>query len=157
MEGDDVVDTVEELRTHNLAQHLTRGVGGHDDDGVLEVDHAALVIRESAVVQYLQEGVEHVGMGLLYLVEEDHGIRLASYCLGQLATLVVAHISWRRADEPCHAELLLILAHIDTRHHVLVVEEILGERLGKFGLTHTGRAEEDKRGDRSLGVLQSGS
>src|SRR3712207_9139468 len=36
-EGDDVVDTVEELGSHNLPELLSGGVAGHDDDGVLEV------------------------------------------------------------------------------------------------------------------------
>ncbi len=51
--------------------------------------------------------------------------------------------------------LLLILAHIDTGHHVLVVKQILGKSLGKLGLTHTGGAEEDKRADRTARVVKA--
>ena len=80
-EHDDLIDTVEELRTDGLlqqAEHLLFGlrygllpvlvrdvlellrnegrtqVGGHDDDRVLEVDETTLVVRQTTVVQYLQ-------------------------------------------------------------------------------------------------------
>ena len=53
--------------------------------------------------------------------------------------------------------LLLIFRHIYTRHHSLVVEEIICQRLGQFCLTDTRRTQEDKRGDRTLRVLQSGT
>src|SRR5208283_4531821 len=74
-------------------------VRGHDEDGVLEVDGAALGVGESAIVEDLQEDVEDVGMGLLDLVEEDDGIRPAADGLGELAALVVADVARRRSDE----------------------------------------------------------
>jgi hypothetical protein len=43
-----------------------------------------LGIREVPVLQDLEERVEHVGMGLLDLVEEDDRERLAPDGLGQL-------------------------------------------------------------------------
>ena len=39
-------------------------VGGHDDDGVLEVDRPTLVVGEASVVEHLQEDVEDVGVCL---------------------------------------------------------------------------------------------
>ena len=45
-------------------------VGRHDDDGVFEVHRAPLVVGEATIIKHLQEDVEHVGMCLLYLVEE---------------------------------------------------------------------------------------
>ena len=96
-------------------------------------------------------------MCLLYLVEEYDGIWFAAHCLGQLSSLIIAYISWRCSDESRHTELLLIFAHVDTRHHRLVVEEVFGECLCQLRLTHTCGAEEDERGDRSLGILQSGT
>jgi hypothetical protein len=46
-------------------------------DGVLEVDRAALAVGEAAVVEHLQQHVEHVGVGLLDLVEQHdaYGLR----------------------------------------------------------------------------------
>ena len=95
VEDDDLVDAVEELRPEVLAQlvehrrahHRVIGaveraaivedamaadVRGHDDDRVLEIDRAALTVGQPAVVEDLQENVEHVGVRLFDLVEQDH-------------------------------------------------------------------------------------
>ncbi len=40
--------------------------------------------------------------------------------------------------------LLLILAHIDTGHHILVIEQVFGKSLCKLGLTYTCGTEEDE-------------
>ena len=50
---------------------LAADVRGHDDDGVLEVDGAALAVGEAAVVEDLQQDVEDVVVRLLDLVEQD--------------------------------------------------------------------------------------
>ena len=136
---------------------LTGGVRGHDDDGVLEVGGAALVVRQPSVVQYLQQDVEHVGVGLLYLVEQQHRVGLAAYGLRQLATLVVAHVARRCTNQSADGVLLLILRHVDTCHHLLVVEQVFCQRLRQLGLADTRGAEEDERGYRALRVLQSGT
>ena len=44
----------------------------HHDDRVLEVDRAALAVGHPAVVEHLQQHVEHVRVRLLDLVEQDH-------------------------------------------------------------------------------------
>lgn len=59
----------------------------HDDDGVLEVHHAALRIGQAPLFQNLEQGVEQIGVSLLNLVEEDNGEWLAAHLLGELATL----------------------------------------------------------------------
>jgi len=93
LEQDDVVDAVEEfgaevrakLRHHPAAgvgldltgrrdpvdEVLRPDVGRHDDHGVPEIDSAALGVGEASVVEDLQQHVEHVGVGLLDLVEQD--------------------------------------------------------------------------------------
>ena len=48
---------------------LAADVAGHDDDGVAEVDGATLAIGQAAVVQHLQQHVEHLDVGLLDLIE----------------------------------------------------------------------------------------
>ncbi len=52
---------------------------------------------------------------------------------------------------------LLVLGHVDPDHRPLVVEHELGERAGELGLADAGRAEEDERADRAIGVLQPGA
>ena len=168
MEDDDFVDTVQELWTYaalneQLANILLsfgkvgRGqqVARHNDDGVLEVDGSSFGVGQTSIIEHLQQRVEHIGMCFLYLVEEHDLIRLAANGFRELTALVVADISWRRTNEPGNAELLLILAHVDARHHGLIVEEILGKCLCKLCLAHTRRAEEDEAADGSLRVLKA--
>ena len=54
---------------------------------------------EAAVVEHLQQHVEHVGVRLLDLVEQDHAVGLAAHRLGQVAALLVADVARRRADQ----------------------------------------------------------
>jgi len=60
--------------TAALLDHLRTDVRGHDDQGVLEVHRAALGIGQATVFQELQQQVEHIGVGLLDLIEEHHGV-----------------------------------------------------------------------------------
>ena len=96
-------------------------------------------------------------MCFLDLIEEYDGVWFASHGLCELSALVVAHVSRRCTDESADAVLLLILGHVDSSHHRLVVEEVFGECLCEFCLSDAGGAEEDERADRSFGVLQSGT
>ncbi len=132
-------------------------VGGHDEDGVLEVDGAALGVGEAAVVEDLQEHVEDVGVRLLDLVEEDDRVGAAADGLGELAALVVADVAGRRADEARDGVLLHVLGHVDADHGGLVVEEELGEGAGGLGLADAGGAEEDEAADGALGVAEAGA
>ena len=154
-EVDDLVNTVDEFRPYTCTQLLFGQVRGHDNQGVLEIYHAPFVIRQTTVVQHLQQDVEHIRMGFLNLVEQHNGIGFPTYRFGQLTAFVVTYVSRRSTDESRRAELLLILAHIDSRHHVLVVEQVVRKRFCQFGLSDTCRTEEDKTADRSFGVLQT--
>ena len=156
LEDDDLVDPVQELGPEVVAHRVGRAdVRGHDQDGVAEVDRAALAVGEAAVVEHLQEHVEDLGVRLLDLVEQDDRVRPPAHRLGQLAALVVADVAGRRPDQPRHGVPLLVLGHVDPDHRPLVVEHELGERAGELGLADAGRAEEDERADRPVGVLQA--
>src|SRR6202042_950409 len=71
-----------EADRHALGDVSRPQVRGHDDHGVLEVDRAALRVGEAPVLKDLQQRVEDVRVGLLDLVEQDHGERLAADLLG---------------------------------------------------------------------------
>ncbi len=113
--------------------HLRAEVGGHDEHGVLEVDRAPLAVGEAPFVEHLQQHVEHVGVRLLDLVEQDHRVGLASHLLGELPALLVADIARRRADQPRDRVLLHVLGHVDADEVVDRVEQELGERLRQLG------------------------
>ena len=127
----------------SLGAHVRR----HDDDRVLEGHLATLTVGQAAVVEHLQQHVEDIRMGLLHLVEQDHGVGATAYGLGKLAALVVAHVSRGRTDQTLDAELLHVLGHVDTHERALVVEQALGKRLGELGLAHAGGAQEEEAAD----------
>ncbi len=52
---------------------------------------------------------------------------------------------------------LHVLGHVDADDRVLGVEEELGERAGELGLADAGRAEEEERADRPVGVGEAGA
>src|SRR4051794_34159618 len=184
-EHDRVVDAVEELgpevllelvgdlRLHPLVVRAAVGsgreahvglgdvpraeVGRHDDDGVLEVDHPTLGVGEAAVLEHLQQRVEDLRVGLLDLVEEHDGERLAAHLLGELAALFVADVAGGRAEQPADRVLLGVLGHVELDQRVLAAEEELGERLGELGLTDAGGAGEDERATGAARVLQAGT
>ena len=135
-----------------LADELRPNVTRHDDDRVLEADHAALPIGQTAVVEHLQQHVEHVGMCLLDLVEQNDAVGTPTHGLGQLAALVIAHVSGRGTDETLHAELFHVLGHVDAHHVLLAVEQVFCKRFGELGLAHAGRAQEHERADGTIGV-----
>ena len=166
MEHHDIVDTVEELGAEclshgrvDLMAHLLLVLAGklgdslgahvrrHDDYRVLEGHLATLAIGQAAVVEHLQQHVKDIRMGLLHLVEQDHGVRTTAHGLGELAALVVTHVSRGRTDQTLDAELLHVLGHVDTHERALVVEQALGKRLGELGLAHAGGAQEEEAAD----------
>ena len=134
---------------------MTAEVRGHDDDSVAEVDGTALRVGQTPIIKHLEQDVEHIRVSLLNLIEQDYRVRLTANSLSKLTTLIVAHISWRRTYQSCHAELLLILTHVNTSHHGLIIEKIVGKSFCKLSLTHTRSAEEDEAGYWSLRVLKS--
>ncbi len=96
-------------------------------------------------------------MSFFDLVEEHNAILAAAYGLCQLSAFVVAYVTGRRADETTDRVFLLVLAHVDADHRMLVIKEELCQGARQLGLTNAGRAQEDERADRAVGVLQPGA
>ena len=94
---------------------------------VAEVDPAALGVGQVPVLEDLEQDVEDLGVRLLDLVEQDHGVALAPHGLGQLAALVEADVAGRRADQAADVVALHELAHVDLDERVLAAEHELGE------------------------------
>ena len=130
------------VASRHALDHLRAQVRGHDDHRVLEVHGAPLAVGQAALVQDLQQRVEHVGVRLLHLVEQDHRIGLAPDLLGELAALVVADIARRRADQARDRVLFHVLGHVDADQVVLRIEQERRERLGELGLADSRRPQE---------------
>ena len=178
LEDDQLVDAVDELgveRALDLAEHHVvhallqlagvgrleahrrlllneagADVGRHDHDRVLEVDAIAQTIREMAVLEHLQQDVEDVGMRLLDLVEQHHGVGIALDLLGELAALFVADVSGRRANQLGDRMLLHVLGHVEANERVFAAEEELRQRARELGFADARRPEEHEAADRTV-------
>src|SRR5580700_2773967 len=109
-EENDVVDAVQELRTQERSQLLSKhvvqrldafgrlekvrigleqplapDVARHDDDRVREVSRPATAVGEAAVVEHLEQQVEYVGVRLLDFVEEENAVGPPPHGLGQVS------------------------------------------------------------------------
>ena len=144
-------------RRDAVQDRLRAEVGGQDDDGVLEVHGPALRVGDAAVVEDLQEDVEHVRMRLFDLVKEDDGVRTAADGLSQLAALLITHVSGRCADQTRDGEFLHILRHVDAHEVLFIVKQGFGQRLGQLRLADAGGAEEEERAERAVRVLDAGA
>ena len=143
-------------REQRVDEELRTEVRRHHEDDVAEVDRASLAVGQAAVVEDLQEDVERLGVGLLDLVEQDHGVGPTPDRLGELAALLVPHVARRRPDQPRDRVPLGVLRHVDPDHRALVVEEEVREGLGELGLADTGRAEEQERAGGPVRVGDAG-
>src|SRR5690606_9267560 len=99
-----------------------------------------------------QQNIEDLRMRLLDFIHQHDTVGAATYCLGQLATLLETDVAGGRTDEARDGVLLTVLAHVDADHGLLVVEEKLGERPRELGLADAGRAEEQERTGRPARV-----
>ena len=70
-------------------------IAGHDDDRVAEIHGPPVPVSQSPVIEDLEERIEDFRVRLLNLVKQDDLIGTAPDCLGELATLVKAHIARR--------------------------------------------------------------
>ena len=62
-----------------IGKYLCTDVAGHDDDGVLEVNGAALRIGDTAIVQNLEHDIPHILVRFFDFIEKHNGIGLAAH------------------------------------------------------------------------------
>ena len=103
-----------------------------------------------AVFQHLQEQVEHVGVGFLYLVEEYYRVGLAAHGFGELVAFFVSHVTGGGANELGDVEALAKLAHVDADERVLIFKNFSSQNFGHFGLAHPRRTHENERANGRL-------
>ena len=97
-------------------------IAGHHDHGVAEINGAALGIGEPAVIQHLQQQVEHIGMGLLHFIEKQHRIGPATHGLRELPPFLVTDVARRSTDQPGNGVPLHELAHVEANQRLLFIE-----------------------------------
>ena len=117
-----------------------------------EVGAAAVAVRQGGVVHHLQEHAEEVRVGLLQLVEQQHRMGLLAHGVREQAALLVAHITWRGADEAGHGVLLLVLTHVEAQEGDA---QGLRELLGQLRLAHAGGSREQEAAHGLQGIPQA--
>ena len=173
MEDDNLIDAVEKFRAKMGLQdalHLVAGdaalpvepqfaaqVAGHNHHAVAKIHRAALAVGQAAVIEQLQQHVKNFAVSLFNFVKEDDTVGPAAGGFGELAAFLVTDITRRGADEARNGMFLLVFAHVDADHGMLVVKQKFSQGARQLGFTHTGGAEEDKRSNRAVGVLQPGA
>mmetsp|Transcript_9686 Transcript_9686/g.16251 ORF Transcript_9686/g.16251 Transcript_9686/m.16251 type:complete len:307 (+) Transcript_9686:609-1529(+) len=138
-----------------LHDDVAPNICGHDHHRVLEIHSAALRICQTPILQNLQHHVEHVRVGLLDLVEQQHAVRPLAHHLRELAALVVAHIAWGGPDQLRHGMTLHVLGHVESDHGVLSAEILCCQGLGQLCLAHACGPQEEEAGNRPVGVLHA--
>src|SRR5580693_2616250 len=74
---------------------------------------AAPAVGEAALVEDLEERLEHVAVGLLDLVEQDDLVGPPPDRLGELPAGLVADVAGRGADEPRDRVRLRVLGEVE--------------------------------------------
>ena len=139
-----------------IQQILGSDVGGHDQNGVFEINGTALRVSDTAIIEYLQQNVEYIRMRFLDLIEQNNRIRFSAHCLGKLTALLVAYVSRRRSDQTGDGVFFHVFTHIDSNHVVLIVKQLFCQRFCKLCFTDTGRSKEQERTDRFCRIFDSG-
>ena len=96
-------------------------------------------------------------MCFFHLVKQHYRVRLAAHRFRQLTSFVISHIAGRRTDQSGHGVFFHILRHINTHHILLIIEQSLCQGFCQFRFTNAGRAEEQKRSNRAVGILNTGT
>ena len=128
----------------HLLDQVRPEVGCHHHHGIAEIHGAALAIGQPAILQHLQQDVEHVRVSFLHLVQQQQGIGPAAHRLGQVTALLVADVARGRPDHACHGVFLHELGHVDAHHGILAVEEKIRQGLAQLGLADTGGPEKQE-------------
>jgi hypothetical protein len=110
-----------------------------------------LAVLHDALVEHLEEQLQHVGVRLLDLVEQHHRVRAPAHGLGQHAALAVAHVARRRSLERGDGVRLLELAHVDRDDVLLAAEQQVAQRERRLRLADARRADEHEH---ALGLVR---
>ena len=87
-------------------------VGGHDQHDIAEIDRAAVVIGQLAVIHHLQQDVIDIRVGFFDLIKQQHTMGVLIDAVSEHATLVKPDISRRGANQAGNGMFLHIFGHV---------------------------------------------
>jgi hypothetical protein len=128
---------------------FTSDIRRHDDDGVFEVYFSTFRVRQMSIIHNLEKDIEHVSMGFLDLIEQDHRVWFSSHGFRELSALIESDVSWRRTDESRHRMRFHVLAHIESDKSIFVIEKLICERFCRLCLPDSSRPEKKETSDRA--------
>ena len=91
----------------------------------------------------------------LYLVEQNHAVRLPSHRLCKLPSALEADVAGWCSNQSRSAVLLRVLAHVQPYDHLLAVKQLSSQRLRGLGLSTTCASEEHEAACRSVLFAES--
>ena len=84
----------------DLVQDFVRAdIGGEDENGVSAIHNTPFAVRDTPIVQHLEQNIENIMVCFFDLIQKDHRIGVATDRLGQLPTLLITHITRWRPDQ----------------------------------------------------------
>lgn len=131
------------------------GVGGHDDDHILEVDSPPKAVGEVSFFHDLQQHVVDVRVCLFDFVEQHDGVRTATDLLGELSTFIEADVSGRSTDQATDVVLLHVFGHVDLDEGIFIAEHEFGESFGEECFADAGGSAEEEGTGGAFGVFES--
>ncbi len=114
-----------------------------------------MAVGGPAIVEDLQQDVEHIRVGLFHFIKEDNGVGLAPDCLGELPAFFIAHIAWRGTNQAADGKFLHVFCHIDADQHLFIVKQAFCQGFGQLRLADTGGTEENKGTGWAFRIFQS--
>ena len=105
-------------------------VGGHNDNGVSEIDFASKAIGDLAILENLQENVPDIGVGFFDFIKKDDAVGATADFFGELAALFVADVSWGGTDKAGDIKLFHVFGHVELNKGIFLAEDFFGEGFG---------------------------
>ena len=138
-----------------LGQLIGAGVGGQQDDGILEIDLAALSILHDALVEDLVEQLQHIRMRLLHLIQENHRVGTAANRFRQDAAFPVTDIARRRALESRNGVGFLKLGHVNRNEVAFASIQEVGQRQRGLRLAHAAGTHQHENAHGFAGIVEA--
>ena len=103
-------------------------------------------------LQYLEQKIKHCPVRLFQFFEDDYRQLLLQLVLGQEGRLIVTHVAGWGSHQLRHIMRVLELCAVDRDHGIFAAVDDSGQRATNLALTCSGRSEQEKSAQRSLGI-----
>ena len=104
-----------------------------------------MAVGQAAIIKNLQQNVENIGVGFFDFVEQNDAVGLAPNFFGQLAAVIIAHITGWRTDQLADRMRLHEFGHVQPNHGIFAFKHGFGDSFDQLGLADTGRSDKDER------------